>query len=239
MSAAGFVTKKIGNKKRSLSSILKAARTKAGYSLEQAEAETRVAQKYLLALERGDYSHMPAEAYNIGYIRCYAEFLGLDPERIVQLYRLERSSHNLTPSHASQLRPKRAGDWNFLITPKLLGVVGVIAVFGAVSGYILFQVKKFADPPMLELTNVPTEFTSDKDTVVLEGHTAQGATVSMNSEPIFVSNDGSFSQDVQLSPGLNQILVQSKSRADKESRLIVKVLYNPDLAKLTPQKQGN
>jgi len=239
MTAAGFVTKKIGKKKRSLGSILKAARTKSGYSLEQAEAETKISAKYLRALEDGQYSQMPAEAYNVGYVRCYAEFLGLNPERIVQLYRLERSDHNLTPQEMRQLRPKRVGDWSFLITPKLLGILGMIAVFGTVSGYIVFQVKKFAQPPTLEITNVPTEFTSDKDTVVLEGSTVQGAVVSMNSEPIFVTADGTFSQDVQLSPGLNQILVQAKNRAEKESRLTVKVLYKPDIARGSSETSRN
>lgn len=231
MTAAGFVTKKIGKKKRPLGAILKTARTKAGYSLEQAESETKISVKYLRALEDGQYNQMPAEAYNVGYVRCYAEFLGLNPERVVQLYRLERSEHNLTPLEMSQLRPKRVGDWSFLITPKLLGILGMIAVFGTVSGYIVFQIKKFAEPPALEITNVPSEFTSDKDTVVLEGTTAHGAVVSMNSEPIFVTTDGTFSQDVQLSPGLNEILVQSKNRADKESRLTVRVLYKPDIAR--------
>ncbi len=238
---AGFVTKKIGNRKRSLGSILKAARTKSGYSLEQAEAQTKIAAKHLLALEEGRYDHMPAEAYNIGYVRTYAEFLKLNPERIVQLYRLERSDQRLRPATANvyHLRPARVGDWSFLVTPKLLGVIGMLAVFGGISGYIIYQVRKFAEPPMLEVTNVPTEFTSSRDTVTLEGVTTQGAIVSMNAEPIFVSVDGKFSQDVQLAPGLNQITIQAKNRVDKESRLMVQVLYKQDVAQATDPNQVN
>ena len=235
MTAAGFITKKIGKRKRSLGAILKAARSRADLTIEQAEKETRIASKYLIALESGQYDKMPAEAYNTGYVRCYAEFLKLNPEKIIQLYKLERSEHRLSakeaPKATAKLRPSRLGDWSFLVTPKLIGVVGMITVFAFVSGYIIFQVRKFAEPPTLELTNVPTEFTSDQDVVLLEGRTAEGAIVSINSEPIFVSATGSFSQDVQLSPGLNQILVQSKSRADKESRVTVRVLYQQDLAK--------
>lgn len=241
MAAAGFVTKKIGRKKRALGAILKTARTKSGYTIEQVEHETKVTAKYLRALEAGQYGQMPADAYNIGYVRCYAEFLKLNPERIIQLYRLERSEQNLAPAMVStpQLRPRRVGDWSFLVTPKLLGIVGMLLVFGSVSGYIVYQVRKFAEPPRLQVTNVPTEFTSDRDTVVLEGRTSEGATVSMNSEPIFVTATGDFSQDVQLSPGLNQIVIQSKNRADKESRLTVKVLYQQDLARNSNDKPAN
>lgn len=232
MTAAGFITKKIGKRKRTLGAILKAARSKAGLTVEQAEKQTKIASKYLLALESGQYNKMPAEAYNIGYVRCYAEFLKLKPEKIIQLYKLERSNQRFKPSAAvTQLGPKRLGDWSFLVTPKLLGVVGMLAVFGVISGYIIFQIKKFAEPPILEITNVPAEFTSNKDTVLLEGRTAEGAILSMNAEPIFVSSTGNFSQDVQLTPGLNQILIQAKNRANKESRLMVKILYQQDLAK--------
>ncbi|MEX1051778.1 MAG: helix-turn-helix domain-containing protein [Patescibacteria group bacterium] len=238
---AGFVTKKIGGKKRSLGAILKTARTKSGLTLEQAEQQTCIAAKHLRALEGGQYDQMPAEAYNIGYVRCYAEFLKLNPEKIVQLYRFERSDRRLGPiaNAVHQLRPARLGDWSFLVTPKLLGVIGMLAVFGGVSGYIVYQVRKFAEPPMLELTNVPSEFTSNRDTVLLEGRTTGGATVSMNAEPIYVGADGKFSQDVQLSPGLNQITIQAKNRVDKESRLMVQVLYKQDVAKASDPNQAN
>lgn len=238
---AGFVTKKIGNRRRTLGAILKAARSKAGLTLEQAEQQTKVAAKHLRALEDGQYDQMPAEAYHIGYVRCYAEFLRLNPEKVIQLYRLERSDQRLRPTLNSiyKLRPPRLGDWSFLVTPKLIGVIGMLAVFSGISGYIIYQVRKFAEPPMLEITNVPTEFTSNRDTVVLEGRTTQGAIVSMNAEPIYVGADGRFSQDVQLSPGLNQITIQAKSRVDKESRLIVQVLYKQDLAKHTESNQLN
>ena len=232
MITTGFITQKIGRRKRTLGAILKTARSKAGLTIEEAEKQTKIAVKYLLALENGQYNKMPAEAYNIGYVRCYAEFLKLKPEKIIQLYKLERSNQRLKPNATSpQLRPKRLGDWSFLVTPKLLGVVGMLAVFGIISSYIIFQVRKFAEPPMLEITNVPSEFTSNKDVVLLEGRTTEGAILLMNSEPIFVSSTGSFSQDVQLSPGLNQILIQAKNRADNESRLTIKVLYRQDLAK--------
>jgi len=81
------------------------------------------------------------------------------------------------------------------------------------------------------ITNVPAEFTSTKDSVKLVGSASNGATVTINAEPILVLGDGSFDQDVQLSPGLNEVVVVAKNRIDKEARRTVKVLYLPDLAK--------
>jgi cytoskeletal protein RodZ len=228
----GFVTKKISTRKKTLGSILKAARTKTNATIEQVEAETRICAKYVLALEAGDYSQLPAEAYNIGFVRKYAEFLKLNPNKIIALYREERSQKRLNdPANSTRISPRRVGDWNFLVTPKLIGIVGMLLLFGGISFYIVAQVRKFAAPPALAITNVPEEFTSDRDTVNLAGKTAEGATVFMNTEPILVNADGSFSQDVQLSPGVNQIVILSRNRAQKESREIVKVLYQQDFAK--------
>jgi len=229
----GFVTKKIG-RRRTLGSILKAARTKMSVSLEQAETETKIRLKYLQALESGLYQDLPAEAYNIGFVRCYSKFLGLNQERILHLYREERSDRRLGSSpDSANFSPRKMGDWQFLITPKVIGALAAIVLFGGVTGYIGSQLKKFTQPPDLNISSVPAEFTTTKDTVELSGAASQGSTLLMNSEPILVSSNGQFSQNVQLSPGLNEIIVLARSRAGKESRRIVKVLYRQDLAKVT------
>jgi len=93
-------------------------------------------------------------------------------------------------------------------------------------------VKKFAEPPALEVTSVPAEFTSEEDQVVIAGQTSNGAILTVNSEPIFVSPDGEFNQKVQHNPGINEIVLQARNRADKVSRETIKVLYNQNLAKV-------
>lgn len=229
----GFTTKKLSKGKiRSLSSILKSARTKAELTLEQAEQQTRIAAKHLQALETGAYHLLPAEAYNIGFVRTYAELLKLNPDKIIQMYRTERSNYRMSErgNPAVQLGPRRIGDWTFLVTPKVLAIVGMVVMFGSIASYIFVQVRKFAQPPQLSI-NVPSEFTSNRDTVHLEGKTSEGSIISMNAEPITVTADGHFTQEVQLSPGLNQITVLARNRAQKESRQTINVLYKQDLAK--------
>jgi len=218
------------NRRRSLGSILKAARARRGLSLEEAEEQTKVPVKYLQALEEGQYQLLPAEAYNIGFIRCYSEILGLKPGRVIELYKEERSRLRVSGQNGT-FSPRRVNDWRFLVTPKLLGAAGIVVLFGSVIFYIGLQVKHFTRPPELVITNVPAEFTSTKDSVKLVGSASNGATVTINAEPILVLGDGSFDQDVQLSPGLNEVVVVAKNRIDKEARRTVKVLYLPDLAK--------
>lgn len=232
----GFVTKKIQpSRPRTLGSILKAARTKANISLEDAEIQTRIRLKHLEALEAGDYQALPADAYNIGFVRCYAEFLRLSPEKILRMYREERSQSRLTPVKKEvNLAPSRTNEWKFLITPKVLGIASAVLVFGGIIAYIAAQLNEFTQPPTIALANASSEFTSETDTVNLQGTTTEGSIVFMNNEPIVVTPSGQFAQDVQLSPGVNEVVISARSRAGKQSQKSVKILFNPNLAQAKP-----
>jgi len=227
----GFVTKQLGKKSRGLGTVLKTARSKADMTLEQVEGITKVPRKYLEALELGEFNRLPAEAYNLGYVRCYAQALHLNPDKIIALYKQERSDKwHQNPAAKVSFSPKRMGDWQFLVTPKLIGILGLVILFGGVGLYIASELKRFTSPPALEITSLPTESTSRTDSITLAGTTNDGAILTINSEPIFVGADGHFSQPVQLNPGVNQITLQAKNRADRVALKNIQVLYNPNLA---------
>lgn len=64
---------------------LRAARESAGISVEQAERDTRIVRRYLLALEADDFSVFPAEVYARGFLRSYAAYLKLNPTDLVAM----------------------------------------------------------------------------------------------------------------------------------------------------------
>lgn len=71
---------------------MRQAREQQGISLAQAAVETRILQRYLAALEEGEYQHLPGDVYARGFIRNYAHYLGISPEECIDLYRRERGS---------------------------------------------------------------------------------------------------------------------------------------------------
>ncbi len=58
---------------------LRSAREAKDLSLAQIEAATRIRQKYLAALESGNWDELPGDVAGRGFLRNYAAFLGLDP----------------------------------------------------------------------------------------------------------------------------------------------------------------
>ena len=55
------------------------AREGRGLTLENAERDTRISQRYLQALEDERFDVIPAPVYARGFLRSYAQYLGLDP----------------------------------------------------------------------------------------------------------------------------------------------------------------
>ncbi len=58
--------------------LLERARTRKGVSLEEAERATMIRKDYLQRLESDDHSAMPEPIYVRGFVKAYANYLGLD-----------------------------------------------------------------------------------------------------------------------------------------------------------------
>ena len=69
-----------------IGSSLREARIRQGYDLNEAEVGTKIRGKYLDALEEERFDVLPAPTYVKGFLRSYADFLGLDGQLYVDEY---------------------------------------------------------------------------------------------------------------------------------------------------------
>jgi hypothetical protein len=87
-----------------IGSSLKAARLRQDVDLNEAEAATKIRAKYLRALEDERFEILPAQTYVKGFLRAYADYLGLDG----QLYVDEFNSRYVPgDDELSLMRPRR------------------------------------------------------------------------------------------------------------------------------------
>jgi cytoskeleton protein RodZ len=70
----------------SIGQQLKAARERKGVTASQAAAATHLKVQHVEALEHDDYSRMTVPTYAKGFLRLYAEYLGLDPAPLLREY---------------------------------------------------------------------------------------------------------------------------------------------------------
>ena len=60
-----------------------------GVTLEEISAATRIAPRFLAALESEQWELLPGGVFNRGFIRSVARYLGLDEDSLVAEYALE------------------------------------------------------------------------------------------------------------------------------------------------------
>ena len=126
-----------------LGEVLRTAREAKGVDMVRVERDTKIRSRYLSALERSEYRELPGAVYTKGFLRNYGLYLGLDPEYLIDLYRLETSPHTAArpmvgaPPRPMELRRRRA----FVVTPGVvvaaLLTVLVLAVFAYIGGQLL------------------------------------------------------------------------------------------------------
>ena len=66
---------------------LKTTRENLGYTIEQIARDTHISKRYLIALENEDFSIFPGETYLKGFLQNYSEYLGLNAEEMITIYR--------------------------------------------------------------------------------------------------------------------------------------------------------
>jgi Helix-turn-helix domain len=111
---------------------LREARLRQQLDFPELEQATKIRSRYLRALEEEQFDTLPAETYVKGFLRAYAEYLGLDG----QLYVDEYNSRYVVGEDEPVARPRRstAGRTERRVDSRvvvltLAGIVAVVALF--------------------------------------------------------------------------------------------------------------
>jgi cytoskeletal protein RodZ len=116
---------------------LKEAREAKGYSIEHVSRETNIARRYIEALEEGDFSQFPAEAYLIGFLKNYGEYLSLNGKELQAQYRMHKIQEQPIPVEQLLKSPSAA--------PKV-AITVIICLFtaGLAAGMVFFILNRTA-----------------------------------------------------------------------------------------------
>lgn len=131
---------RVGQELVAIGELLRAERQRRGISLEQAQEETKIRRRYLEALEGGDPKVFPGEVYLKGFMKNYAQFLGLPGEEIVARYvracadvpKEEKAPRKKPPGGVPVAQPRHPGG---LLTLAVLAVLlAAAAIFFVARG---------------------------------------------------------------------------------------------------------
>jgi cytoskeletal protein RodZ len=193
---------------------LKEARLAKGLTLEEVSQATKIRSSFLASIEKGEYHSLPSSSYAQGFVRNYAEFLGLPQREILALFKREYDEekyYSVLPEgfvQQEKLPIKR-----IKIRQAALLIIGILLLLG---GFLFYQYRSAFFDPQLVVTE-PKEQSQTQQEIVVIGRTDLNATVFVNNLPVTVNQDGSFMKKITAFPGRNTIIIKSINRFGRET----------------------
>ena len=141
----------------SLGSKLKTAREAKGWSYDYVSRETNISTRYLEALEREDFSSFPGEPYVRGFLKNYAEYLGLNGDELLSLYRSLRLQEQPIPVEQLLKGPSPL--------PKIIGAAAIVLAVLVLAGgaiFFIYRLPKKAPAAVAESRSA-SEYTLNAD----------------------------------------------------------------------------
>ena len=116
---------------------LREARLRQALDFPQIEQATKIRSKYLRALEEEQFEVLPAQTYVKGFLRSYAEYLGLDGQLYVDEFNSRYVRGDL--EEEPPLAPRGGGSsWGPRQSPMATSaVVVVLAIIGVVTALVI------------------------------------------------------------------------------------------------------
>jgi helix-turn-helix protein len=108
---------------------LREARVRQGLDWSQVELATKIRAKYIRALEEEEFGLLPTGTYIKGFLRSYADFLGLDGQLYVDEYnsRYVVDAYDDMPQRRPRARHERSLERNVVVLA-LFGIAAVTAL---------------------------------------------------------------------------------------------------------------
>jgi len=196
---------------KTVGQALAEARLGKNITLAEAERETKIRSELLRALERDDFSGLPSSTYIKGFITLYGEFLGLESDNLLALFRRQHDEKDdaplqLLPDLSSKGTPK----WT--ITPGRAFGFGIAILVLGFLGYLLAQYQSFAAAPGIEIQS-PGDMTKvNNGTIQVVGRTDRDATLKINGQLVELTPSGAFSVSVTLPDGTDVLTFSATNK---------------------------
>lgn len=205
---------------RNISDILREEREKKGLSLDDVVAALKIRKNFIINIEKGDFEPLPSESYAMGFVKNYADYLGISSTRAAALFRREYEAKQIEVIPKFRKTSRLPGKRLFSRSAKGYVVTAIIIV--AVV-YIAFQFSFLFTGPKLSLKTPRNGSVVASGVVFVTGKTDPYATVTVNGENVYVDLSGTFRKTLYVYHETEKITVVAHNRYGKETKKEVEV----------------
>lgn len=212
---------------RTVGESLKKTRLEKNISLEEVASKTKIQQRILVALEKNDFKEISSLASIKGFLKSYAEFLGLNSENILAIFRRDfdkKEKKKVVLSGMVEPLNKRKVNWS----PKLTLIVLIGIFFFGLMAYLIYQYLSLVRPPYLRVITPGDNLQVRERIIKITGKADPDSLVIINRVTITLSSSGEFHYDFDLFPGENSIIVTATGKSGRKNSIERTVIYQTE-----------
>lgn len=208
-------------KNKTVGEILTITRREQNLTLPEVARATRLRPNHIVALEAGDYEHLPGGVYSEKILETYADFLNIDFKSLKNIFDKENlaSSQIKNQTFLKKISPK-----HFIVTPRLIRITAAATLVLLLLAYLGFEINNIFSPPSLEVTSPINDLTTEKPTITVAGQTGKEVIVKINDQTIQTDAMGNFDESVSLQTGLNVIKISAAKKRSRENIIYRQVI---------------
>lgn len=206
-----FIKKKLTNAKLGFGADLQELRELRGFSREALARLTGIHALTIAALEQERLEDLTDPAYAERHVAMLVKTLEGSTNFYLEKYRELLKGRGIRGDHRSELHP-RVSSMDFLVTSRLIILAGSAVLILLIGGYVAWQAKQMTSLPALTVESPAEGLHLDRPSIKVTGRTDGSAKLTINGTPVIVGDDGSFSIEVDVPPGLSVIDVQASRR---------------------------
>ena len=207
---------------KTVGQIIQTARNAQKLDLKDVSRITRIRVRFLEAVEADDYSQLPSGAVARGFIRNYSEFLRLNPENVLAIFR-----RDFVENEQGQIVPrgmvKPVSDVSFW-TPRTTIIAAITLIFTLFGTYLIYHYWVLTGLPPLRLIAPVKNLETADSTVEVMGITSPEATISINGDLVALEKGGRFFLRLPLTAGDNTISIIATSKSGKTVSVVRTVI---------------
>jgi cytoskeletal protein RodZ len=199
---------------RGVGEILKEERLAHSVTIDFLSKKTKIKSEYLHSLENNEFEKLPAAPFIKGYIKTYAKIFGFQYKPVIGILRRDykqSAKGKLIPREFIKPVLRKRIVWNPITASAMIAG----SIFATLAVFVIYKWYIFNQPPFIDLHS-PEEGAEVSSQIVVTGKTDPEALLVVNSQPVTLQPDGSFTTEVMIPrEGTTTLTVESTGKRGK------------------------
>jgi len=194
-----------------------------GWSQEELANRSHVDVRYIIAFEEYRYYDLPGSLYAKNFLRSIAQAFNVNTEKLLERFLQDEKDFPFKRS----ITPPQEVSTRVIWTPKKLRAFGIIAILLAALLYVGIELLGLFRPPHLLIFSPQDNIEITATSVEVAGKIEKGATITINNAPVDVDDDGNFSTQIDLTPGVNTLTITATQLFVRETTAVRNLYAQP------------